>query len=178
MAVVGRIARAHGNRGQVILNLETDFPEARFHPGAELFVKRGAGVEPLTLTSVRFHNGRPVIGVAGVDSLGAAQALAGLELRVGVDQLALLPEGMFYRHDLVGCCVETRLGDPVGVVREVEGTVGGSRLVVAGAGGDVLIPLASEICTAIDPTAKRIIVDPPEGLLDLNRKHRLKPDTT
>ena len=50
MAVVGRIARAHGIRGQVIVNLETDFPEERFQPGAELFVERGAGaVEPLTL---------------------------------------------------------------------------------------------------------------------------------
>ena len=178
MAIVGRIARAHGNRGQVILNLETDFPEARFHPGAELFVMRGAGVEPLTLTSVRFHGERPVIGVAGVESMDAAEALAGLELRVPADQLVSLPEGMFYRHDLVGCRVETRLGDPIGVVSEVEGTLGGSRLVVVGAAGEVLIPLASEICTAIDPAAKRIVVDPPEGLLDLNVGRRRKPDAT
>ena len=170
MAVVGRIARAHGNRGQVILNLETDFPEARFCPGAELFVMRGTGVERLTLTSVRFHGGRPIVGVAGVESMDAAEALAGLELRVPVDQLASLPEGMFYRHDLVGCRVETRGGDPVGVVREVEGTLGDSRLVVAGGGGEVLIPLASEICTAIDPAAKRIVIDPPEGLLELNTR--------
>ncbi|PYR32901.1 MAG: ribosome maturation factor RimM [Acidobacteria bacterium] len=178
MAVVGRIARAHGNRGHVILNLETDFPEARFHPGAELFVMRGAGVEPLTLTSVRFHGERPIIGVAGVESIDAAEALAGLELRVPADQLASLPEGMFYRHDLVGCRVETRLGDPVGVVSEVEGTLGGSRLVVAGAAGEVLIPFAAEICTAIDPAAKRIVVDPPDGLLDLNVGRRMKPDVT
>ena len=170
MAVVGRIARTHGNRGQVILNLETDFPEARFRPGAELFVTRGRGVDRLTLTSVRFHGGRPIVGVAGVESMDAAEALAGLELRVPVDQLASLPEGMFYRHDLVGCRVETRGGDPVGVVREVEGTLGGSRLVVAGEGGEVLIPLASEICTAIDPAAKRIVIDPPEGLLELNTR--------
>ena len=178
MAVVGRIARAHGNRGQVILNLETDFPEARFHPGAELFVMRGAGVEPLTLTSVRFHGERPIIGVAGVESIDAAEALAGLELRVPADQLASLPEGTFYRHDLVGCHVETRLGVAVGVVSEVEGTLGGSRLVVAGAAGEVLIPFAAEICTAIDPAAKRIVVDPPDGLLDLNVGRPMKPDVT
>ena len=176
MAVVGRIARAHGLRGQVILNLETDFPETRFHPGAELFVMRGTAVEPLTLTTVRFHGERPVVGVAGVESIEAAESLAGLELRVPANRLASLPEGMFYRHDLVGCRVETRLGDPVGVVSEVEGTLGGSRLVVAGAAGEVLIPLASEICTAIDPAAKRIVVDPPEGLLSLNVGRRTKPD--
>ena len=54
-------------------------------------------------------------------------------------------------------------------MREVEGTLGGNRLVVAAPGGDVLIPLAEAICTAIDPAGKRIVIDPPEGLLDLNR---------
>ena len=170
MAVVGRIARAHGNRGQVILNLETDLPETRFFPGAELFVTRGDRVERLTLTSVRFHAGRPVVGVAGIESMDAAEALAGLELRVPVVQLASLPKGMFYRHDLVGCRVETRRGDTVGIVREVEGTLDGSRLVVAGEGGEVLIPLASDICTAVDPAAKRIVIDPPEGLLEFNTR--------
>ena len=154
----------------MILNLETDFPQARFFPGAELFVTRGGRVERLTLTSVRFHAGRPVVGVAGVENMDAAEALAGLELRVPADQLASLPAGMFYRHDLVGCRVETRHGDTVGVVREVEGTLDGSRLVVAGENGEVLIPLASEICTAVDPAAKRIVIEPPEGLLELNTR--------
>jgi ribosomal 30S subunit maturation factor RimM len=53
-------------------------------------------------------------------------------------------------------------------VESVEGTVGGSRLVVAGAKGEILIPLASEICRTIDVTARRIVIEPPEGLLDLN----------
>src|SRR5207244_6363824 len=81
MAVVGRIARAHGTRGQVIVNLETDFPERRFQVGAELFVERRGAVESLMLTAVRFQHERPVIAVAGVDTMDAAEALAGLELR-------------------------------------------------------------------------------------------------
>lgn len=169
MAVVGRIARAHGNRGQVIVNLDTDFPDKRFHPGAELFINRGGVVQPMTLTSVRFHRERPVIGIIGVETIDAAEALAGHELRVPRDRLAALPSGTFYRHDLIGCRVETTAGLPVGVVDEVEGTMGGSRLVVAAAGGEVLIPLASEICTTIDVANKRIVVEAPEGLLDLNR---------
>ena len=64
MALVGRIARAHGLKGQVIVNLETDFPEARFQPGAELFVERGGQVEPLTVTTVRFHRERPAMTFA------------------------------------------------------------------------------------------------------------------
>lgn len=168
MAVVGRIARAHGNRGQVIVNPETDLPDQRFRVGAEVFVERGGAVEPLTLTSVRFQHDRPVVGIARVETMDAAEALAGLELRVPVEWLGPLPDGLFYRHDLVGCRVETRSGEPIGVVREVEGTLGGNRLVVAAPGGEVLIPLAQAICTTIDVTERLIVIEPPEGLLDLN----------
>ena len=170
MAVVGRIARAHGIRGQVIVNLDTDFPEERFQPGAELFIERGGSVRAVKLTTVRFQRERPVIGLEGVDTMNDAEALAGCELRIPIDRLQPLPDGMFYRHDLVGCRVQTRAGETVGTVKEVEGTLSGSRLVVDGARGEILIPLATEICTAIDVAAKRIVIDPPDGLLDLNER--------
>jgi 16S rRNA processing protein RimM len=166
---VGRIARPHGLRGQVFVNVDTDFPEERFRPGAELFVERGGALQVITINTVRFHNQRPVIGFAGIETIEEAEALAGLELRIPVDRLADLPPDTYYRHDLIGCRVETRRGDPIGIVEEVEGTLAGSRLVVAGSHGEVLIPLAAEICTTIDPAARRIVIDPPEGLLDLNR---------
>src|SRR6516164_3410107 len=146
MAAVGRIARAHGIRGQVIVNPETDFPEQRFRPGASVFVKRGSAVDALLVTTVRFQNGRPVIGFEGVQTMNDAEMLAGLELRVPVEELAALPAGTFYHHDLVGCHVVTGRGEEVGTVEGVERTVGRSRLVVAGAKGEILIPLASEIC--------------------------------
>ena len=168
MAVVGRIARAHGIRGQVIVNLETDFPEARFQPGGELFIERRGSVEPLRLSSVRFQRGRPVIGIDGIDTMNDAEALAGQELRIPLEQLAPLPAGTFYRHDLIGCRVETASGKVVGVVQDVEGTVEGSRLVVQTNRHEILIPLVAEICAAVDPVAKRIVVTPPAGLLELN----------
>src|SRR5689334_13052323 len=161
MAVVGTIARAHGLKGQVIVNPETDFLEARFRPGATLFTPRG----PITLTTARFQNGRPVIGIEGVATIDDAERLAGLELRVPVEELAALPEGTFYHHDLVGCHVVTVRGATVGTVERVEGTSTGSRLVIAGARGEILIPLANEICRTIDIDGKRIVIEPPEGLL-------------
>jgi 16S rRNA processing protein RimM len=169
MALVGQIARAHGNRGQVIVNSETDFPDVRFQPGAELFIERNGLVEKLSITSVRFQHDRPVVGLRGVDDMTAAEQLAGAELRVPRDRLAALPSSTFYRHELVGCAVETEDGRRLGRVEEVEGTMGGSRLVVRTAAGEVLIPFAVEICTTIDPNSKRIVIDPPEGLLELNR---------
>src|SRR5579872_301732 len=168
MALVGRITRAHGIRGQVIVTPETDFPDERFRPGAELFVERDGRVEALTITTARFHRERPVIGIDGVATMTDAEKLAGLELRVPVDRLTPLPAGTFYRHDLIGCRVETRDGRRVGLVRDVEGTMSGSRLVIDGGSGDVLVPLVAAICTLVDPAAKRIVIDPPAGLIDAN----------
>jgi 16S rRNA processing protein RimM len=169
MAVVGAIARAHGIRGQVIVNPETDFPDQRFQAGSELFIERGGLVEALRVTTVRFHRERPVIGIAGVETMNDAEALAGFELRVPVDRLAPLPPGTFYRHDLIGCQVMTRDSRAVGLVQDVEGTLSGSRLVVNSADGEVLIPLVAPICVEVDPVARRIVIDPPEGLLEANK---------
>jgi 16S rRNA processing protein RimM len=176
MALVGRIARAHGIRGQVIVNPETDFPEERFRPGTELFIERGGTVEALTVVSARFHRDRPVIGIAGIETMNDAEMLAGQELRVPRERLAALPIDTFYRHDLIGCQVDTRDGRTIGIVRDVEGTLTGSRLVVDGANGEVLIPLVAPICTEVDPAAKRIVIDPPEGLIEANEV-RPKSDT-
>ena len=168
MVVVGRIARAHGNRGQVIVDPATDFPEERFKPGSVVHVRQGEATGALTIESVRFHRGRPIVALAGIDTMNAAEALAGNELRVGIDSLQALPAGSFYHHDLIGCSIETPRGEVVGQVAKVEGTGAGSRLVVDGSDGEILIPMVEGICVAIDLAAKKIVVDPPEGLLDLN----------
>lgn len=175
MAVVGLIARPHGLRGQVVVNPETDFPEDRFRPNAQVFTRRGDSVQALTITTVRFQQGRPVLGLSGVDDMNAALAYSGAELRVPVEWLAPLPEGMFYRHDLIGCRVMTRSGELVGTVSDVDGTLAGSRLVVDAANGEVLVPLAADICTLIDVPGRQIIVNPPEGLLEVNAPAR-RPD--
>jgi 16S rRNA processing protein RimM len=170
MAVVGRIARPHGIKGQVIVNPETDFLEQRFRPDAQFFTMRGGQIETVRLISVRFQQGRPVIGIQGVHDMNTAMTWAGAELRVPVGELAPLTDGVFYHHDLVGCRVETVAGDHVGEVIGVEGTLGRSRLVVEAERGEVLIPLVQEICRSVDVAAKKIVVDPPDGLLELNVK--------
>lgn len=175
MALVGRVARAHGVRGQVIVNAETDFPDERFRPGTELLLRRPGGQpEPITLTSVRFHRGRPIIGIRGVDDMNAATALSGAEIRVPVAELQTLPAGTYYRHDLVGCVVQTEDGVTVGEVVGVEGSLTRSRLVVRTECGEALIPLADEICRRIDPAGKRIVIRPPAGLIELNQEPRTK----
>ena len=170
MALVGVVARPHGIRGQIVVNAETDFPEVRFQPGAELFLVQGPRARRVIVASCRMHLGRPVIGIEGVDSMTAARELAGCELRVPAEALAPLSAGQFYRHDLIGCAVATVSGVAVGTVRRIEGSEGNSRLVVDTPLGEVLIPLAEPICVSIDVSSRTVVIDPPEGLLDLNRR--------
>ena len=166
--LVGVVARAHGNRGEVIVNSETYFPEERFRQGARLLTRQrdgSAGV--LDIATMRMHQGRPVIGFAGSSSISDAELLAGLELRVSADEPSPVLVGEYFHRDLIGCAVVTDTGEAVGRVTGVEGERGVSRLVIAGGRAEVLIPLAHEICT-VDIAAKRITVRPPEGLLDVN----------
>lgn len=177
MVTVGRVARAHGNRGHVIVDLETDFPEERFKPGSVVYIRRAeaGAIEPLTIAASRFHRGRPIIALEEVNTMSEAEELAGRELRVTAGALQPLPPGTFYQHDLIGCAVETQDGIAIGTVTRVEGTGVSSRLAVQGQSrNEILIPLTDAIVTGVHLAARRIVVQPPDGLLDLNvtRKQR------
>jgi 16S rRNA processing protein RimM len=168
LVLVGRVARAHGNRGQVIVNLDTDFPDERFRVGAVVLV--GPSHTARRIREVRFHQGRPVIALEGIETMNDAVALAGAELKVPAPAAGTLPEHTYYHHELIGCEVADPTGRTIGAVTRVEGTMEMSRLVVAGTQGEVLIPLVAEICTDIDVAARRIVVNPPDGLLEVNER--------
>jgi 16S rRNA processing protein RimM len=167
LLLVGRVARAHGNKGQVIVNPDTDFPDARFAAGQVLIVEQAGTSTTRRIASVRFQQGRPIVAFDGIATMNDAEALAGAELKVPVAALAPLPARTFYRHDLIGCAVRTVDGQPVGQVSDVEGPLERSRLVIARPGGEVMVPMVETICVSVDPAAKTIVIDPPKGLLDL-----------
>jgi len=167
LVLVGRIARTHGTRGDVLVNPETDFPEERFVEGRVLQLEMPGRSEPLTIASVRFHQGRPLVGFAGVETMDAAEAIIGAELKVPEAEIPPLPAGTYYRHDLVGCEVSDTKGQAIGRVTSVDGPMERSRLVIAGPRGEVMVPMVGGICVRVDPAAKVIVVDPPAGLLEL-----------
>ena len=168
LLLIGTIARAHGNKGQVIVNPESDFVEERFREGAMLLM--GEKLTPRRVMSARIQQGRPIIALEGVDTMDAAEGLAGTELKMPVHEMGSLPEGTYYRHDLVGCQVEDTEGRLIGEVTAVEGTMEASRLVIAAPHGEVLIPLVADICVDVKPAEKRIRVAAPDGLLELNER--------
>ena len=169
MVRVGRVARPHGNAGRVVIDPDTDFAGERFRAGNAVYARRGGDVERLVLRDVRFHRGRPVVGFEGVETIPGAEALAGAEVGVPAESLGRLPDGTFYYHELIGCRVETVEGLAVGTVASIEGDGGAHRLVVRDASDEVQVPLTAPICVRVDPRERIIVLDPPEGLLELNR---------
>jgi len=172
MVLVGFVARTHGSKGQVILKSESDFAEQRFRPGARVLARIGNGpMEALEVMSVRFQQGQPIVGFGGFSTISEAERLTGAELRIPESEQDPLPDGVYYHHQLIGCEVVTRGGDTLGQVSDVQGEGQATRLVVKGPRAEVLIPLAQEICE-VDVAEKRIVVTPPEGLLEVNGEWR------
>lgn len=172
--LVGRVARAHGKRGEVIVNLETDFADERYREGGVLIVGDGPAAQPRRLEAVRFHQGRPIVAFEGVATMSEAEALAGAGIWLRAEDAGPLPEGTYYRHDLIGCEVRDERGTHIGRVTGVEGALEHSLLVVAGEKSEVLVPLAADICRTIDVAARTIVIAPPEGLIELNETKRGK----
>jgi 16S rRNA processing protein RimM len=173
MAVVGRIGRPHGLRGEVVVNPETDFVEERFRVGATVWMRSDRGEESLTVAAVRLQSGRPIVRFDGFERIDDVEGLAGLELRVPEEALQPLEPHTYYQHQLVGCVVEDAAGTALGAVTRVDGGANGSLLVVdGGARGEILVPLTQAICTSVDVDAKRIRIDPPEGLVELNESRQ------
>jgi 16S rRNA processing protein RimM len=193
--LVARILRARGNKGEVAAELLTDFPE-RLTRLKEIFVGNADGKnEPrrLPLKSCwlsQNHRGQAVFHFEGVESISDAEKFRGLEVLLPFEQRVTLPAGQYFVSDLIGCSVfenpsATRVvsSSPcslaeapalLGTVRDVqfpgEQISGTPLLEVETAQGEILIPLAVDICAKVDTAARRIDVILPEGLRDLNRK--------
>lgn len=172
MVMVGRVTRPHGNRGHVVVHPETDFADERFQVGARVFIERDGGVEALAVIASRPHDGRWIVGFEGVPSIDAAETLRGLELKIPADEIRALPPDAYYVHDLVGCEVRTVQGASIGRVERVDMGSGIPMLVVASDGDEVLVPFSAAMGLRVDLTARVIDVDPPEGLIELNRRVR------
>ncbi len=166
---IARIARTRGNRGEVLADLYTDFPD-RFNLLREVWLAPENGRRQLLgLENSWEHKGRRVLKFAGVDSIGAAEAYVGCWVEIPAEQAMPLPEGTYYDHDLVGCSVQDLSGNRIGIVVEVLHIAGNSQLVVKHLERELLIPAVDSICVKVSTKEKQILIDPPEGLMDLGK---------
>jgi 16S rRNA processing protein RimM len=165
---VAVLGKTRGNRGEITAFALSSKPE-RYEQLREvsLFDASGQLLRTAEVESAWFHSGTLIFKFRGIDSISEAETLARAEVRVPVSERAPLDEGEYFVSDLIGCeVVDRRTGESLGRVTNLDDGGGAGLLVVD---GGLLVPFARSICVEIDPAAKRIVVELPEGLRDLNR---------
>jgi len=189
---VARILGSRGRKGETAAELLTDFPE-RLEERKELFLAekdsppRRVGLRSFWVD--RNHPGRGVLHFEGVDSISEAEKLRGMEVRIPWEERAVLPAGSYFVTDLIGCavfelpaappalasspCSGNQVPELLGLVRDVyfpgESQPGTPLLAVGTAAGELLVPLAVDICVRVDVAARRIEVALPAGLRELSK---------
>lgn len=168
--VVGRVVKAHGISGEVVVDVRTDDPDARFAPGARLRgFKRNGPQREFVIDSVREHGNRLLVRLAGVTDRNSADEVRGTVFVVDAGELPPIEDpDEFYDHQLEGLAVRTVDGAPVGTVAEVLHTAAGELLAVKTAeGAEVLVPFVGAIVTSVSLDDGLVEIDPPDGLLEL-----------
>jgi 16S rRNA processing protein RimM len=173
---VGRIVKAHGVTGEVVVEVRTDDPDGRFTPGNTLRAKRSREPGPgrdYVVEAVREHGNRLLVRLAGITGRDAADALRGNVFLIDSDELPPIDDpDEYYDHQLEGLRVRTTSGQDIGAVGEVLHTAAGELLAVNtdDGRGELLVPFVSAIVTAVSLQDGTVEIDPPDGLLDLGQQ--------
>jgi len=161
---IALLGKTRGNRGEITA-FSLSSKSERYAALKECYLF-GSG-ERVEIENTWFHNGALIFKFRGVDSISSAELLSGLEVRVPLAERTPLEAGEFFQSDLIGCeVVERASGERLGSVIDWDDSGGAGLLVLE---GDLLIPFARSICVEIDPAARRILVELPAGLKELNR---------
>ena len=171
--VVGHLAKPHGTKGEFFVWPLTDHPGSVFAPGVVLWLGEDDSDEPnYDLPPLRVESARPfqrglLVRFGGVDDRNQAEVLRGRYLLVAAEDLEPLAEGEVFYHQLIGMAVVTVAGEEVGTVAQIFELEPANLLEVHGPRGVVMIPYRPEFVHEIDVDGARIVIDPPDGLLDL-----------
>ncbi|HOR00660.1 MAG TPA: ribosome maturation factor RimM [Anaerolineae bacterium] len=161
--IVGRVLAPWGHRGQVRVEILTDFPE-RFAALEEILV--GEDLVPYRLEAARLHKGSVVLKLEGVDDPEQASALRGALLYIPVSQAMPLEQDQYFHYQILGLEVWTVDGRYLGRISEILETGANDVYVVQSDGREVLIPAVADVVQEVDLERHRLIVAPPPGLLE------------
>ena len=167
MLLVGIVRRPHGTAGEVSVEPATDFPE-RFAAGARFLWRREEVERAVSVVTARPHGARILIRFEGVEGVAAARSLAGGELWIPEEDAIPPPEGFYYGHEVEGWRCEDRAGRVLGRAQRLTQTPGGAMLFVDTGGAEpVPVPFVRPIVVSVERAEKRIVLDPPAGLMEL-----------
>jgi 16S rRNA processing protein RimM len=168
--IVGRVVKAHGVTGELVVDVRTDDPEMRFAPGTVLRAKGSdRRSRNYVVAAARPHGNRLLLRLDGVADRAAADALRGSLFVIDSEDLPPIDEpDTYYDHQLEGLLVRTTSGRDIGTVTEVLHTAAGELLAVNRAeAGELLVPFVSAIVTSVSLESRIVEIDPPDGLLEL-----------
>lgn len=162
---LGEVIKTHGLKGELSVMLDVDSPD-EYNELESVFLLQKGKLVPFFIDSIQINSNRALIKFDDVDSIESAAALVKSELYLPLSFLPQLPEDGYYYHDLVGCTV-LQDGEVIGLVKEVVDLNGNQLLSILDDDKEILIPMKDEILKKVDLSSKQIIVDLPDGLLEL-----------
>ena len=158
--IVGRILAPWGIRGEVKVEVVTDFPE-RFAPRKIVYLN----TSPLEIESCHPHKQHLVVKLATIDSVEDAEKLRGQDLTIPPSELYPLPEGQYYTFQIIGLKVVTTEGELLGHITEIMTTGSNDVYIVEGKRGEILIPAIEDVVKSIDLAKGKMVIEAIEGLL-------------
>ncbi len=161
---IGRIARAHGLRGEVAVHVLTDFPE-RFESMKEVYVGPADSAELRQVTGTRWHKDRVLLSLQGYDSRTSAESLRGLLIQIPIEDARQLQDNEYYPHQLMGMDVVTVDGEDLGRISDILYTNANDVYVVVGPSGQTLLPAITDVIQRVDLAEGRMIVTLIPGLV-------------
>jgi 16S rRNA processing protein RimM len=163
LVTIGRVVKPQGRKGEIVVEPLSDRPD-RFSRLRSVYVPGvGEGADEVLVASQWPHKGRVVLKLVGVDSIDEAERFRGMDVRIPEEDLAPLPDGSYYHHQLRGLRVEDEAGTEVGLVAEILKTgAGADVLIVRGPSGECLLPLVSSFVKRVDLAAGRLVAALPE----------------
>ena len=160
---IGRILRPHGVRGEVVVEVWTDFPQ-RFDTIETVYLGNEMEAEAWQVTNTRWHKDQILLKLEGCEDRTAAERLRGLLVQIPIEEAMPLPEGEYYPHQLVGLDVVTVEGEDLGRLSDVLFTNANEVYVVIGPRGQILLPAIAEVILKVDLKAGQMVVRLMEGL--------------
>lgn len=165
LLVVARMGRPHGVHGEVTIEVRTDSPSERFLVGSTLQTDP-LHFGPLTIESVRDHNGTPILKFKEISDRTGIEKLKNVMLLVDVDIDAESPGDEFHFQQIIKCTAFLDTGSEIGPIIDVVHIPGQDLLVIKHDGREVMVPFVKEIVPIVDLKNKKVIVTEKEGLLD------------
>ena len=160
---IGHIIAPWGTQGKV--KVATDFPQ-HLASSSKVYIDH----QPMTIDSTEWHKEKVIIKLNNIDSVEDGQRLVGQAIEIHPRQLQPLPQGQYYHSQIIGLEVETTRGESLGNITEILTTSGSDTYVVSGAKEEILIPAIEDVIKSIDLDKGCLVIEPIEGLLDLNKK--------